>query len=52
MWNLRAPQVHVLAKPQGVSQMNKVGGNFSDKYRSAASLTDSCNVINFNATVH
>ena len=39
-------------KPHGVSLTNTIGGYFNDKYKSAASRTDSVNVRNFEATVH
>jgi hypothetical protein len=41
-----------LANPQGVSQINKVGGYFNDKNKSAASRTDSWSSKNLEATVH
>lgn len=37
--------------PQGVSQINSGGGYFKERYKSAASLTDSWRVRNFDATV-
>ena len=37
--------------PHGVSQTKMGGGYLSDRYRSAASQTDSCKVRNLDATV-
>lgn len=44
-------QSRCLTKPHGVSQMKMGGGYFSDRYKSAASRTDSCKVRNLDATV-
>ena len=41
-----------LAIPQEVSFTKTNGGYFRDRYRSAASRTDSCSSRNFEATVH
>ena len=38
-------------KPHGVSQMKMGEGYLSDRYKSAASRTDSCKVRNLDATV-
>ncbi len=37
--------------PQGVSLINTTGGCFKDRYKSAASLTDSVSTKNLDATV-
>ena len=41
-----------LTNVHAVSHTNVIGGYRSDKYKSAASRTDSVSIINFDATVH